>query len=109
MVQQSWTRFVQAVSHTVNGPNQITAIVNRSELPAQTLDMIINGVLINVTLVVVRRLHERAAAPDNTGSVRQRSQDQKLGDSEGYRLALPGAYMTPRVHPEMTCTQLGRS
>jgi hypothetical protein len=87
--------------HAVNGSYQITGIINRSELPAQTRDMVRDGALINVMLVAARRFHDQAGSPSLAS--------KKLGDRESDRFALPGTYMLPRVNPQVTCTQLGRS
>jgi hypothetical protein len=75
------------------------------ELLAQALDVAVDGAVVDIDLIVIGRIHQRVAAFHDAGALRQRLQDQELGDGQRDRLALPGAGVALRVHAQQAALQ----
>ena len=48
---------------------------------AQSLDVTVNGTIININLIIVGGIHQSVAAIDYAGTCGERLQDQKFGDA----------------------------
>ena len=101
--------LLEAIAHAVERLDHLEIVVDRLELLAQPLDVAVDGAVVDIDLVVIGRVHQRVAALDDARALRQRLQDQELGDRQRHRLALPGAGMALRIHHQLAALDhLGR-
>src|SRR5271167_4861110 len=90
--------FPEAISDAIEGFDHLEFRLDHLELLAQPLDVAVDGAIVDIHLIVIRRVHQRVAALDHAGTCRQGLQNEKLGHRQRYRRIVPSAGMTLRVH-----------
>src|SRR5262249_38669809 len=74
--------FLESIADAIQRFDHIEVVVGPLELLAQSLDVAVDGAVIDVDLIVIGRVHQRVAALDHAGPARERLQDQELGDGQ---------------------------
>src|SRR5580704_8514853 len=77
-------------------------VVDRLELLAQPLDVAVDGAVVDIDVLAIGRVHQLVAVLDVAGALRQRLQDQELGDGQLHLVALPGAQMPAGIEGQLT-------
>src|SRR5271156_3725906 len=97
--------FPEAISDAIERFDHFEFRLDDLELLAQALDVAVDRAIVDIDLIVVGRVHQGVAALDDTGSRRERLQDQEFGDRERDRNAFPSAGMPLRIHFQSSAFQ----
>src|SRR5579871_5182777 len=76
-----------AVTDAIERFDGVEVSVDLAELLAHALDVAVDGAVVDVDLIIVGRVHQVVAALHEPRTLRQRLQQQELGDGESHRLA----------------------
>src|SRR5262245_43331011 len=93
--------FLKTIADAIKRFDHLEIVVNDLEFLAQTLDVAVDGAIIDIDLIVVGGVHQRVAALDHAGTSCERLQDQELGDGEGDRFTLPCTGVPLGIHAQL--------
>src|SRR5579871_3108657 len=88
------------VTDAIERFDRVELRVHLAEFAPHALDVAVDGAVVDVNLIVVSGVHQVIPALHETRALRQRLQQQKFGDRQLDRLAVPQAVVPRRVQRE---------
>src|SRR5690606_4645291 len=88
----------KTVSGTIKGRDRIEIGVDLAKFAAQTLDMAVDGAIVDIDIVLIGRIHQLVATAYDSRAAGKRFESQEFGDGERYILAVPRHLVPRRVH-----------
>src|SRR5665213_1668673 len=89
------------ISNAIQGFDLRELGIDHLELLAQTLDVAVDGAVVDIDVLAVSTVHQLVATLDVAGPHGERFEDQKLGYREIDILAAPGALMPSRIERQI--------
>src|SRR5512146_2941958 len=90
--------LVESISDAIEGLDCIEFGVGGAELAPDSLDVTVDGAVVDINIVTIRNIEQLIASFDDAGTLGQRFQDQELGHREADVLTVPAHLVAGRVH-----------
>src|SRR3982750_737819 len=81
--------LVESISEAIEGLDCIELGVDGAELAGDPLDVAVDGAVVDISVVAIGHIEQLVTRFHNSRALRQRFEDQELGDGERDVLAVP--------------------
>src|SRR6185369_15935152 len=99
--------LVEAITDAIEGIDRVEARVDGSELAPDALDVAVDGAVVDINIVAIGDVEQLVAGFYDSRSLRERFQDQELGNGEADDALVPEHSVPRRVHRQPPALQLG--